>query len=65
MDKCVDFYRVIGKIDRERLKALYTVDGKLKKPERQPTSIAINEFYLHRFHRYATSIIDLETGYII
>ena len=55
--------RVIGNIDRERLKALYTVDGKLKKPERQ--AIAIDEFSLHRFHRYATSIIDLETGHII
>ena len=57
--------RVIGNIDRERLKALYTEDGKLKKPERQATAIAIDEFSLHRFHRYATSVIDLETGHII
>lgn len=57
--------RVVGNIDRERLRLLYTEDGKLKKPDHQATKIAIDEFSLHKYHRYATSIIDLDTGHII
>lgn len=53
-------------IDLKRLKELYTVDGKkLIKPERQAKFLAIDEFKLHDGHKYATHIIDLETGHIL
>ena len=53
-------------IDLVRLKERYTIDGtKLIKPERQATMLAIDEFKLHNGHRYATHIIDLDTGHIL
>ena len=56
----------IKDIDYERLKGLYTTDGTtLKKPATISTYLAIDEFKLHNGHKYATHIIDLETGRIL
>ena len=53
-------------IDLVRLKELYTIDGtKLIKPEKPARMLAIDEFKLHNGHRYATHIIDLDTGHIL
>lgn len=53
-------------IDEERLKERYTTfDGKLIKPEKQAKFLGIDEFKLHNGHRYATHIIDMETGHIL
>ena len=53
-------------IDLVRLKELYTIDGtKLVKPKHPATMLAIDEFKLHNGHRYATHIIDLDTGHIL
>lgn len=61
---------VVKEIDRARLEALYTVlgdDGErvLRKPERQARYLGIDEFKLHNGHKYATVIIDLETGHVL
>ena len=41
-------------------------EGKeLKKPDKRSQFIAIDEFKLHNGHKYATVIIDLETGHIL
>ena len=56
----------IKDIDYDRLKGLYTTDGHtIKKPERFSRFLAIDEFKLHRGHKYATHIIDLETGKVL
>lgn len=54
-------------IDKKRLKDIYTANGgkKLIKPERQARYLGIDEFKLHNGRRYATHIIDLETGHIL
>ena len=53
-------------IDLKRLKELYTIDGtKLIKPEKTAKMLAIDEFKLHNGYRYATHIIDLDTGHIL
>ena len=53
-------------IDLVRLKELYTVDGtRLIRPEQPAKMLAIDEFKLHNGHRYATHIIDLDTGHIL
>ena len=52
-------------IDLERLKEKYTFDGQLIKPEKQARYLGIDEFKLHNNRRYATHIIDLETGHIL
>ncbi len=54
-------------IDKKRLQELYTTDNgsKLIKPERQARFLGINEFKLHNGRRYATHIIDLETGHVL
>lgn len=56
---------VVKEIDLERLKDLYTINGKLIKPEHQARFLGIDEFSLHKGHRYATVIVDLETGHIL
>ena len=55
----------VKSIDLQRLQELYTVDGKLIKPERRAKYIGIDEFKLHDGYRYATVIIDMETGHIL
>ena len=53
-------------IDKERLKELYTTsDGLLVKPRKPCKILGIDEFKLHNGHRYATHIIDIETGHIL
>ncbi|MBO5615939.1 MAG: ISL3 family transposase [Prevotella sp.] len=58
---------VIKAIDKKRLQELYTTDGgkKLIKPEKQAKFLGIDEFKLHNGRRYATHIIDLETGHVL
>jgi transposase len=57
---------VVKHIDFVRLKELYTIDGtKLIRPEKPAKILAIDEFKLHNGHRYATHIIDLDTGHIL
>lgn len=56
----------VKSIDKERLLERYTTaDGKLIKPERTAKFLGIDEFKLHNGHRYATHIIDMETGRIL
>lgn len=56
----------IKDIDLERLKELYTIDGKkLIKPKKTTKYLGIDEFKLHDGHKYATHIIDMETGHIL
>jgi len=53
-------------IDFKRLQEMYTIDGKkLIKPERTTKYLGIDEFKLHDGHKYATHIIDMETGHIL
>lgn len=53
-------------IDRKRLQDKYTIDGKtLKKPDNYAKFLGIDEFKLHDGYRYATHIIDMETGHIL
>ena len=52
-------------IDKQRLQELYTIDDKLIKPEKPAKYLGIDEFKLHNGYRYATHIIDMETGHIL
>ena len=54
-------------IDKKRLQDIYTTDGgsKLIKPEKQARFLGIDEFKLHNGRRYATHIIDLESGHVL
>lgn len=53
-------------IDKERLLESYTTpDGKLNKPDKPAKFLGIDEFKLHNGYRYATHIIDMETGHIL
>ena len=57
---------VVKEIDKKRLQEKYTIDGKkLIQPERQAKFLGIDEFKLHDGHKYATVIIDMETGHIL
>ena len=57
---------IIKEIAYNRLINLYTVDGKaLRKPERFSEYLSIDEFLLHKNHKYATIIIDIKTGEIL
>lgn len=60
--------KVIKEIDKARLQVEYTVDGegkKLKAPEEYSTYLGIDEFLLHKGHKYATLIMDIETGHVL
>lgn len=59
---------LVKDIDKERLIKKYTINGlgkKLIKPEQQARYLIIDEFKLHDGYKYATHIIDLETGHIL
>ena len=61
---------VVKAIDKERLESTYTEVGedgarRLRRPERQARYLGIDEFKLHDGHRYATVIVDLETGHVL
>lgn len=57
---------VVKSIDFQRLKDKYTINGKkLIQPEQQARYLGIDEFKLHNGHKYATIIIDMETGHVI
>ena len=57
---------IIIDINEKRLKNLYTVDGKsLKQPESPAKFLAVDEFLLHKGKKYATIIIDQETGHVL
>jgi len=56
----------VKEIDKKRLEELYTTpDGKLIKPEKTTKLLGIDEFKLHNNRRFATHIIDLETGHVL
>ena len=53
-------------IDLQRLKEKYTIDGEqLIKPEQQARFLGVDEFKLHNGYKYASLIIDMETGHIL
>lgn len=56
----------IKKIDLERLKGLYAyADDKLKAPTSYVKYLGIDEFKLHNGHKFATYIVDLDTGAVL
>jgi transposase len=57
----------VKEIDKKRLRDIYTTDGgnKLRKPEKHARFLGIDEFKLHNGRRYATHIIDLESGHVL
>ncbi len=57
--------QMVKNIDKERLLKEHTENGKLRKPLLPAKTLAIDEFSLHRNHRYATIIIDLDRGYVL
>ena len=55
-------------IDKKRLREKLTVNGdgrKLIGPGREAKYIGIDEFLLHEGRKYATVVIDLETGHVL
>ena len=53
-------------IDKRRLQEKYTINGKeLIKPEKTTPIVGIDEFKLHNGFRFATHIIDMQTGHIL
>lgn len=57
---------IIKEIDKERLLRKYTDKGKkLKKPVEKARYLGIDEFSLHKGFKYATHIVNLETGHIL
>ena len=56
---------IVKAIDKRRLEACYVEGGKLIRPERQARFLGIDEFKLHNGHKFATHIIDMETGHIL
>ena len=59
---------IVKDIDKKRLEAKYTVNGEgreLLKPEKQSRHLGIDEFKLHNNRKYATVIMDLDTGHVL
>ncbi|RVU70235.1 ISL3 family transposase [Lactobacillus xujianguonis] len=55
----------VKSIHKEILKKKYTRNGKLIKPEHFARHLAIDKFKLHDGYKYATAIIDWDTGHIL
>ena len=58
----------VKEIDKKRLQELYTVNGEgkeLKKPTEYSEYLGIDEFLLHKGHKYATLIMDIKTGHVL
>lgn len=56
----------VKSIDKRRLQEKYTINGKeLIKPEKTTSMLGIDEFKIHNGLRFATHIIDMETGHIL
>ena len=58
----------VKEIDKKRLQELYTVNGEgkeLKKPAECLEYLGIDEFLLHKGHKYATLIMDLKSGHVL
>ena len=54
----------VKEIDLQRLKGKYTADGTtLIKPEKQARFLSVDEFKLHNGYKYASLIIDMESGH--
>lgn len=57
---------IIKDIDKERLLKKYTTeDKKLFKPKENARYLSIDEFKLHNGNKYATHVIDAETGHVL
>ena len=56
---------VVKEIDLDRLKELYTDNGEKLKIPKQANFLGIDEFKLHDGYKYATHIINLETGEVL
>ena len=58
---------VVKEIDKHRLETLYCKEGssEWKRPEERPKVIGIDEFKLHKGHKYATVIISMESGNVL
>lgn len=58
---------VVKAIDLARLLSVYAEEGgtRLRKPGRRARYLGIDEFKLHDGHRYATHVMDLETGHVL
>lgn len=59
---------LVKDIDKERLIKKYTINGlgkELIKPEQQAKYLVVDEFKLHDGYKYATHIIDYDTGHIL
>ena len=53
-------------IDKARLLAKYTIDGKtLRQPDDYTDVLGIDEFKLHDGHKFATHIVDMRTGHVL
>lgn len=56
----------VKEMDLQRLKDKYTVDGKtLIKPEKQARFLGVDEFKLHNGYKYASLLIDMESGHTL
>lgn len=61
--------QVVKEVDRARLERLYTVEAaggrRLARLARQARLLGVDEFKLHDGHRFATVVVDLETGHVL
>ena len=59
-------WATIQKIQKHIMdKALAAFEAYLKEINYHPRLLAVDEFAIHKGHRYATCVMDLETGFIL